>query len=66
MAVPVLHGLAELDRALVLLYLEERSYRVIGEVLGISETNVGTKINRLKQMMRRDMVQERHSAHGTR
>ena len=49
-----LQGLPELDRALVLLYLEERSYREIAEILGISETNVGTKLDRLKQRMRRD------------
>jgi RNA polymerase sigma factor (sigma-70 family) len=41
-----------LNRALMLLYLEDRSYREIGEALGISETNVATKINRLKQRIR--------------
>ncbi len=41
-----------LNRALMLLYLEDRSYRDIAEVLGISETNVATKINRLKQRIR--------------
>jgi RNA polymerase sigma-70 factor (ECF subfamily) len=41
-----------LNRALVLLYLEDRSYREIAEVLGITETNVATKINRLKQRIR--------------
>ncbi len=48
--------LAPLDRALVMLYLDERSYREIADVLGISETNVATKINRLKQRMRRDVA----------
>ncbi len=45
-------GLGSLDRALMLLYLEDRSYREIADVLGISETNVATKINRLKQRAR--------------
>lgn len=45
-----------LDRALMLLYLEERGYREIAEVLGISETNVATKISRLKQKIRRDLL----------
>jgi RNA polymerase sigma-70 factor (ECF subfamily) len=45
-----------LDRALLLLYLEERSYREIADVLGISETNVATKISRLKQRIRADMA----------
>lgn len=41
-----------LNRALVLLYLEDRSYAEIAEVLGISETNVATKLNRIKQKLR--------------
>ncbi|NZA25992.1 sigma-70 family RNA polymerase sigma factor [Luteimonas sp. SJ-92] len=41
-----------LDRALLLLYLEERSSREMSEVLGIGESNVTTKINRLKQRLR--------------
>jgi RNA polymerase sigma factor (sigma-70 family) len=43
-----------LNRALVLLYLDGNSYLEIAEVLGISETNVATKISRLKQTMRRE------------
>lgn len=48
--------LGPLDRALMLLYLEEHSYREIADVLGISETNVATKISRLKQRVRDDIV----------
>lgn len=47
---------APLDRALLLLYLEEHSYREIADVLGISETNVATKIGRLKQRIRDDIA----------
>ncbi|MGH9410583.1 MAG: RNA polymerase sigma factor [Vicinamibacterales bacterium] len=54
----VIQGLGPLDRALLLLYLEERSYREIADVLGISETNVGTKINRLKQRVREAMASD--------
>lgn len=45
-----------LDRALLLLYLEEHSQREIADILGISETNVATKIGRLKQRIRNDMA----------
>lgn len=41
-----------LNRALVLLYLEGRSYAEIADVLGISETNVATKLNRVRQRLR--------------
>jgi RNA polymerase sigma-70 factor (ECF subfamily) len=45
-----------LNRALILLYLEDRSYAEIAEVLGISETNVATKINRIKHKLRGQMT----------
>lgn len=41
-----------LDRALLLLYLDDRPQREIAEILGISESNVSTKIGRLKQRIR--------------
>lgn len=41
-----------LNRALILLYLEDRSYTEMAEILGISETNVATKIGRIKQKLR--------------
>jgi RNA polymerase sigma-70 factor (ECF subfamily) len=44
--------LAPLDRALVLLYLDGHDHRQIGDVLGISEHNVATRLGRLKQAMR--------------
>lgn len=44
-----------LNRALMLLYLEDHSYREIAEIVGISETNVATKISRLKQRIREDI-----------
>lgn len=46
-----------LNRALMLLYLEERSYRDIADVLGISETNVASKISRLKKRVRLESEQ---------
>jgi len=45
-----------LNRALLLLYLDERSHRDIADILGISETNVATKIGRLKQRLRDEMA----------
>ena len=48
----LIDGLGDLDRALVLLYLEDRSYAEMADVLGISETNVATKIGRIKHKLR--------------
>lgn len=53
----LMDSLDELDRALLLLYLEERSYREIADILGLTESNVGTKLNRLRQRLR-DLAKE--------
>ncbi|HXO99298.1 MAG TPA: sigma-70 family RNA polymerase sigma factor [Luteibacter sp.] len=53
-----IEALEPLDRALVVLYLDELSYADIAAVLGMSESNVGTRIARLKQRLRRDVTGE--------
>ena len=44
--------LNELDKALILLYLDNNKQKDIAEVLGISETNVATKISRIKKFIK--------------
>jgi RNA polymerase sigma-70 factor, ECF subfamily len=46
-----INQLPKADAALVLLYLDELSYRQMAEVLGISESNVGVKLNRAKKAL---------------
>ena len=46
-----IHQLPKTDAALVLLYLDELSYREMADVLGISESNVGVKLNRAKKTL---------------
>src|SRR6478736_2173723 len=46
-----IHQLPKTDAALVLLYLDELSYQEMADVLGISETNVGVKLNRAKKTL---------------
>jgi RNA polymerase sigma-70 factor (ECF subfamily) len=48
--------LPSMDRALMLLYLDERSHREIAEILGISESNVATKLGRLRQRIRDEVA----------
>lgn len=47
--------LGEMDRALILLYLEARSYREMAEITGISETNVSTRLSRIKDKLRNQL-----------
>lgn len=55
----VTEELEPLNRALLLLYLEEREYREIAAILGLTETNVATKLSRLKQRVRTEIARLR-------
>ncbi len=46
--------LNDLNKALMLLYLEEKSYQEISEIIGITETNVATKIGRIKSTLKKE------------
>lgn len=49
------HFINQLDafnKAIIILYLEDNSYKDISEILGITETNVGTKIGRIKKQLK--------------
>jgi RNA polymerase sigma factor (sigma-70 family) len=47
-----LNELKELDKALMILYLEGKAYSEIAEILGITETNVATRISRVKDKLK--------------
>jgi len=42
-------NLKEFDKALMLLYLEKKSHQEISEILGITTSNISTKIARIKE-----------------
>jgi RNA polymerase sigma factor (sigma-70 family) len=47
-----IYELKEIDKALMMLYLEDKSHNEIAEILGISVSNVGTKIGRIKDKLK--------------
>ncbi|MGC1391816.1 MAG: RNA polymerase sigma factor [Bacteroidales bacterium] len=47
-----INSLGKIDRAVILLLLDEYSYEEIAEIIGISRTNVATKISRIKLRLR--------------
>ena len=49
-----MQALAPLDRALLLLHLDGVGHRDSGEVLGLGESNVATRLGRIRQQLRRD------------
>ena len=52
-----IYELNDLDKAMLLLYLEDKSYQEIAEILGISLSNVGTKISRIKSKLKMSFSQ---------
>ncbi|RYE55360.1 MAG: hypothetical protein EOP48_10405 [Sphingobacteriales bacterium] len=47
-----INKLDELNKAIIILYLEDKSYKEISDIIGVSETNVGTRINRIKTKLK--------------
>jgi RNA polymerase sigma factor (sigma-70 family) len=54
----IIGTLDPLNRALLLLYLDDHSYREIAAILGITETNVATKLSRLKERLRQTLTKQ--------
>ncbi len=50
-----IYNLNELDKSIMLLYLEEKSYDEIAEIIGISKSNVGVRINRAKELLKQNL-----------
>lgn len=50
-----IHRLDEINKSIMLLYLEEKSYDEIAEILGISKSNVGVRINRAKELLKQNL-----------
>lgn len=45
--------LSEVDRAVILLYLEEKTYQEIAEIMGTNANNIGVRINRIKERLKK-------------
>lgn len=44
--------LSEIDRGVILLYLEERSYKQIADIIGTNPNNIGVRIKRIKERLK--------------
>ncbi len=48
----LINRLSKIEKAIVLLYLEEKTYDEIGEIIGITRGNVAVKLNRIKTKLK--------------
>jgi RNA polymerase sigma-70 factor, ECF subfamily len=53
-------SLSDIEKALILLYMENLSYNDIGEILGISANNVAVKMNRIKTKLKEQTKKHYH------
>lgn len=44
--------LNELDKGVILLFLEDKSHQEIAEIVGLSKTNVGTRLSRIRNKIK--------------
>lgn len=49
----MINRLGQLEKSIVLLYLEDKSYEEIAEITGLTLTNVATKLSRIKDKLRK-------------
>lgn len=45
--------LSEIDRGVILLYLEEKSYQEIADIIGTNTNNIGVRIKRIKERLKK-------------
>jgi len=55
MLLHAIYNLNEIDKSIMLLYLEEKSYDEISEIIGISKSNVGVRISRAKELLKQNL-----------
>jgi RNA polymerase sigma-70 factor, ECF subfamily len=48
-----INQLSEVEKAIIILYLEEYDYKEISAIIGISESNTGVKISRIKSQLKK-------------
>lgn len=44
--------LTEIDRAIIMLYLEEKSYKEIADIIGTNPNNIGVRVKRIKMRLK--------------
>ncbi len=58
----IIGTLSSVEKAIIMLYLDDQSYKEIARIVGLSESNVGYKINQIKGKLKK-MINKTH--HGT-
>ncbi|NOX84760.1 MAG: sigma-70 family RNA polymerase sigma factor [Chlorobi bacterium] len=60
MLIHAIHKLSPVDKSIMLLYLEEKSYEEISQITGLTVSNVGVRINRAKKSLKQNLNHQNH------
>ncbi len=51
-------GLNDIEKSVILLHLEGLSYKEVGEITGFTESNVGARLTRIKEKLKKIMTED--------
>lgn len=54
--------LNDVEKAIIMLYLDEKKYEEIAEIIGITQNYVRVKMNRIKEKLRKTLNPQPHGA----
>ena len=54
----MINQLGQLDKLIILLYLEDKTYEEIAEITSLTVTNIATKLSRIKDKLKRMKKEE--------
>ena len=53
-----INQLKKVEKGIILLHLDSTPYKEMAEIMGVSESNIGVRINRIKKKLKSIMTQE--------
>jgi RNA polymerase sigma factor (sigma-70 family) len=60
-----INRLSKIDKAIILLYLEDCSYDDMSEIMGMSVSNIGVRLNRIRKRLKEDCEHQKSARDGS-
>jgi len=60
-----INRLSRIDKAIILLYLEDCSYEDMSEIMGMSVSNIGVRLNRIRKRLKEDCEHQKSTRDGS-
>ena len=60
-----INRLSRIDKAIILLFLEDCSYEEMAEIMGMTVSNIGVRLNRIRKRLKEDCESQKHGRDGS-